>query len=137
MIAGAEELRASRRRQDAVTELGQRALASATTESGLDDAVGLIARTCEMANDALITLDPSSWLFTSANPSAIAMFGARDEADFLSRAPGQYSSERQPNGRDSAELVEEIGGKAQREGFCLSSGPAPGSTARSFPPPSS
>ena len=63
-----------------------------------------------------MTVDPASWRFTSANPSAIAMFGARDEADFVSRTPWQYSSERQPNGRDSAELVKEIGETAVREG---------------------
>ena len=70
----------------------------------------------EKSRDALMTLDPSSWRFTSANPSAIAMFGARDEADFVSRAPWQYSSERQPNGRDSAELAREIIETAVREG---------------------
>jgi len=52
----------------------------------------------EKSSDALMTLDPSSGLFTFANPSAIAMFGARDEADFVSRALWQYSSVRQPNG---------------------------------------
>ena len=30
----------------------------------------------EKSGDALMTLDPSSGLFTFANPSAIAMFGA-------------------------------------------------------------
>jgi hypothetical protein len=66
-----------------------------------------------------MTLDPSSCLFTSANPSANAMFGARDEADFVSRAQWQDSPERQPNGRDSAELVKEIGETAVREGSRL------------------
>ncbi len=70
----------------------------------------------EKSRDAVMTLDSSSGLFTSANPSAIAMFGARDEADFVSRALWQYSSVRQPNGRDSAELAREIIETAVREG---------------------
>ena len=71
----------------------------------------------EKSRDALMTLDPSSGLFTSANPSAIAMFGARDEADFVSRALWQYSSVRQPNGRDSAELAKETIETAVRDGY--------------------
>jgi len=70
----------------------------------------------EKSNDAVMTLDPPSWQFTSANPSAIAMFGARDEADFVSRAPCEYSAERQPDGPDSAGLVQEIGEAAVRDG---------------------
>ncbi len=71
----------------------------------------------EKSGDALMTLDPSSGLFTFANPSAIAMFGARDEADFVSRALWQYSSVRQPNGRDSAELAKETIETAVRDGY--------------------
>jgi len=71
----------------------------------------------EKSGDALMTLDPSSGLFTFANPSAIAMFGARDEADFVSRALWQYSSVRQPNGRDSAELARETIETAVRDGY--------------------
>jgi len=71
----------------------------------------------EKSSDALMTLEPCSGLFTSANPSAIAMFGARDETAFLSRAPWDYSSPRQPNGRDSAELTREIIETALREGY--------------------
>src|SRR5271157_5126889 len=71
----------------------------------------------EKSSDALMTLEPCSGLFTSANPSAIAMFGARDEADFLSRAPWEYSSARQSDGRDSAELTREIIETALRKGY--------------------
>ena len=70
----------------------------------------------EQSRDALMTLNPSSWLLNSANPSTIAMFGARDEADFLSRTPWQYSPKRQPSGRNSAELVKEIGDATVAEG---------------------
>ncbi len=73
----------------------------------------------EKSSDAFMTLDPCSGLFTSANPSAIAMFGARDEGDFLSRGSWEYSSARQPNGRDSAELIREIIEATLREGYRL------------------
>lgn len=66
-----------------------------------------------------MTIDPSSMHFLSANPAAIATFGARDEADFLSRAFWDYSAERQPNGRASADLAKEIGETAVREGLHL------------------
>ena len=71
----------------------------------------------EKSSDALVTLDACSGLFTSANPAAIAMFGARDEADFTSRAPWEYSSPRQPNGRASDELSREIIETALKEGY--------------------
>ncbi len=38
----------------------------------------------EKSHDALMTLAPPSWRFTSGNATAIRMFGARDEADFVS-----------------------------------------------------
>ena len=50
------------------------------------------------SRDALVTLAPPSWRFTTANPAAIALFGASDESDFVSRTPWQYSPERQPDG---------------------------------------
>jgi PAS domain S-box-containing protein len=70
----------------------------------------------ERSRDALMTLAPPSWKFTSGNPAAVALFGARDEADFVSRAPWQYSPERQPDGRASKATLEEVLGRALREG---------------------
>ena len=57
----------------------------------------------EKSRDALMTLAPPSWSFTSGNPAAVALFGAGDEVDFVSRGPGQYSPERQPDGCVSTE----------------------------------
>lgn len=53
--------------------------------------------------DALTTVAPPSWKFTAGNASALAMFGTPDEAEFLQRAPWDYSPELQPDGRPSAE----------------------------------
>ncbi|MGC9942826.1 MAG: PAS domain S-box protein [Verrucomicrobiota bacterium] len=57
----------------------------------------------ECAHDAIITADPSSGRFTAANSATLKMFGAKDEADFLSRTVMDVSPERQPNGRMSAD----------------------------------
>ena len=70
----------------------------------------------ETSHDALMTIAPPSWRFTSGNPATIAMFGVRDEADFMSHAPWQYSPERQPDGRDSADKAKEMIETAVREG---------------------
>jgi PAS domain S-box-containing protein len=70
----------------------------------------------EQSTDALVTLDPSTLQFLSANPAAIAMFGAHDEANFISKTPWQRSSERQPDGGNSAELTRQIVEVAVREG---------------------
>ncbi len=48
--------------------------------------------------NALLTLAPPSWSFTSANEAAVTMFGARNEADFISQLPRCCSPERQLDG---------------------------------------
>ena len=70
----------------------------------------------EKSRDALMTLAPPSWFFTSGNPTALALFGARDEAEFVSQGPWQYSPERQPDGRASADKAKEMIETAMREG---------------------
>jgi PAS domain S-box-containing protein len=57
--------------------------------------------------DAVVTLDPARGTFTSANPAAVKIFGARDEADLLKYGPAELSPQRQPDGslsRESAAL---------------------------------
>ena len=68
------------------------------------------------SRDAMMTLAPPTWNFTSGNGAAIAMFGARDEAELFSHPPWHYSPERQGDGRDSAEKAEEMINRALREG---------------------
>jgi PAS domain S-box-containing protein len=53
-------------------------------------------------------LAPPSWRFTAGNPAAFKMFGARDEADFISRAPWEYSPPKQPDGRPSDEKARDV-----------------------------
>jgi PAS domain S-box-containing protein len=70
----------------------------------------------ETSRDAIMTLAPPSWKFTSGNPATVAMFGTRDETDFTSRAPWEYSPERQPDGRPSADKAKEMIETAMRDG---------------------
>ncbi|MEF8874224.1 MAG: PAS domain S-box protein, partial [Candidatus Thermoplasmatota archaeon] len=49
----------------------------------------------ESSRDAVMTLKPPEWDFTSANPAAVEIFGAKDEDDFCSRSPWDYSPEKQ------------------------------------------
>jgi two-component system sensor histidine kinase/response regulator len=70
----------------------------------------------ESSPDALMTVEPPSWNFTSGNPATLAMFRAKDLEDFVSRGPGNVSPERQPDGRVSAEKAKEMIEAALREG---------------------
>jgi PAS domain S-box-containing protein len=70
----------------------------------------------ERSQYALMTLSPPNWRFDSGNPAAIALFGARDEADFKSKEPWQFSPAIQPDGRNSTEKSMEMIQTAMREG---------------------
>jgi len=70
----------------------------------------------ESSRDALMTLAPPSWRFTSGNSAAVQMFGARDVADLIARAPWEYSPETQTDGRPSMAAAQAIIGTALREG---------------------
>jgi PAS domain S-box-containing protein len=70
----------------------------------------------ESSRDAIMTLEPPYWKFTSGNPAALKMFMAKDEADFASHEPWTMSSERQPDGRASIEKAKEMIEIAMRDG---------------------
>ena len=55
----------------------------------------------EVTRDAIMTLDPPHWKFTSGNPAALKMYGASNEKEFVSYGPWELSPERQPDGRMS------------------------------------
>jgi two-component system cell cycle sensor histidine kinase/response regulator CckA len=57
----------------------------------------------EGSADALMTLAPPAWRFSSGNAAALALFGVRSEVDFTSRTPWDYSPDLQPDGRRSDE----------------------------------
>jgi PAS domain S-box-containing protein len=70
----------------------------------------------ESSRDAIMTVEPPSWKFTSGNPACLKMFRAKNEEQFISLGPGDVSPERQPDGRASAEKAREMIETALREG---------------------
>jgi PAS domain S-box-containing protein len=70
----------------------------------------------ETSQDAIMTLEPPSWAFTSGNPATLAMFKAESVGVFVSHGPGGLSPERQAGGHLSAEKAPEMIEVAIREG---------------------
>jgi PAS domain S-box-containing protein len=70
----------------------------------------------ESSRDAIMTIEPPSWKFTSGNSATVKMFGAKNEEDFISHGPWELSPERQPDGRASQEKAQEMIETALREG---------------------
>ncbi len=70
----------------------------------------------ESSRDAIMILEPPEWKFTRGNPATIEMFKAKNEKDFCSRAPWQYSPKLQPDNKPSKEKAMEIINKALRKG---------------------
>ncbi len=70
----------------------------------------------ESSRDALMTLGPPSWKFTSANQATLQLFGASSVAEFIAVGPWVVSPERQPDGRLSSEKAQEMIETAMREG---------------------
>jgi PAS domain S-box-containing protein len=71
----------------------------------------------DSSRDAMMTLAPPSWKFTSGNSAALALFGARNAAEFTALGPWDLSPERQPDGRLSADKAREVIEAAMRDGF--------------------
>lgn len=70
----------------------------------------------ETSSEAIMTLEPPKWNFSAGNPAAIRMFGAKDEKDFISRAPGEFSPRKQIDGSLSSMKAKENIEKALRDG---------------------
>jgi PAS domain S-box-containing protein len=70
----------------------------------------------EGSRDAMMTLEPPLWKFTSANPAAMNMFRVKNVEEFLSYEPWNLSPDRQPDGRASTEKAREMIETAVREG---------------------
>jgi PAS domain S-box-containing protein len=73
----------------------------------------------ESSRDAIMTLAPPSWAYTSGNPATTAMFRAKNAEEFISFSPMDLSPERQPDGRASAEKAMAMIETAMREGSHL------------------
>ncbi len=70
----------------------------------------------ESSRDAIMTLEPPTWNFTSANAATVEMFGAKDDAEIIACPPWRLSPEKQPDGRESGEAAKANIEKAMRDG---------------------
>ncbi len=70
----------------------------------------------ESAGDAIMTMAPPSWLFTSCNPAAMGLFGITSVEELTSIGPWAISSDLQPDGRASSDKAKECIETAVREG---------------------
>jgi PAS domain S-box-containing protein len=70
----------------------------------------------ESSRDALMTLAPPSWKFTSANRSTLQMFGAVSDAEFTGLSPWDISPQWQPGRLSSSEKARQMIAIALREG---------------------
>jgi two-component system sensor kinase FixL len=70
----------------------------------------------ETSNDAIMTMEPPTWKFTSGNPATIKMFQAKDEAQFVAQGPWDVSPEFQPDGTRSDDKAKAMILKAVQEG---------------------
>ncbi len=68
------------------------------------------------SRDAIMTLEPPEWKFTSVNPATIKLFGASSEGDLLYHEPWVLSPLLQPDGSRSDEKSKEMIEKAMKEG---------------------
>jgi PAS domain S-box-containing protein len=70
----------------------------------------------ESSRDAIMTLEPPSWKFTSGNAATVSMFRAKDEKTFTSLGPWEVSPKYQPDGQLSALKAKKMIMKAMKEG---------------------
>jgi len=69
----------------------------------------------ESSRDAIMTLEPPLWKFTSCNSAAVQLFGARDAAEFISKEPWEMSPDFQPDNAPSPEKAKKMIQKAMDE----------------------
>ncbi|HDP98423.1 MAG TPA: response regulator [bacterium] len=70
----------------------------------------------ESSRDAMMTLEPPLWEFTSGNPAIYDIFKVKDVAEFTSLKPWELSPKYQPDGRLSIDKAREMIDKAMSEG---------------------
>jgi len=71
------------------------------------------------SRDAIMTIEPPLWKFTSGNAATMQMFRAKNGAEFLACEPWKLSPKLQPDGRLSIEKSKEMIEIAMREGSNL------------------
>jgi len=67
------------------------------------------------SKDAIMTLEPPDWLFSSGNPAILKMFGVKNLEEFLSLKPWDISPKTQPDGQLSIDKAKKMIKKALNE----------------------
>ena len=70
----------------------------------------------ESSRDAIMLCAPPTWNFIAGNPATVALFGCKDEQEFISLTPADVSPRFQPDGRLSSVRAKEMIGEAMRSG---------------------
>ncbi len=70
----------------------------------------------ESSFDAIMTLEPPFWKFTSGNSTAVKMFLAKDVKEFTSKDPWQFSPEKQPDDKFSVDMAKYEIDRAMKHG---------------------
>lgn len=68
------------------------------------------------SRDAIMTLEPPSWRFTSGNPATLEMFKIKNEGEFLASDPWKLSPKFQPDGQPSNKKAKEMIEEAMSSG---------------------
>jgi diguanylate cyclase (GGDEF)-like protein/PAS domain S-box-containing protein len=91
-----------------IQELEQAESELKTSEEALREVEEKYRTLFESSRDAIMTLAPPTWMFTSGNPATVELFRVRNEAEFISLGPWQLSPERQPDDKPSDEKAKEM-----------------------------
>lgn len=85
----------------------------------LKESEGKYKELYDSSYDAVITLDPVKWKFTSGNKAAIKMFGVKDEKELSEKRFIEYSPEKQPDGELSSVKSKQIVKETLEKGSSL------------------
>ncbi|MCK5148993.1 PAS domain S-box protein [bacterium] len=77
-------------------------------EEALRESEELYRKLFGSSKDAIMTLEPPTWKFTSGNSAILEMFKVKDIDEFTSLGPWNVSPEEQPDGRSSSDKAKEM-----------------------------
>ncbi|PIQ30266.1 MAG: hypothetical protein COW63_10185 [Bacteroidetes bacterium CG18_big_fil_WC_8_21_14_2_50_41_14] len=85
-------------------------------QQAIIDSEELYRKLFNSSKDAIMTLEPPHWNFTSGNSAIFELFRVKNLQEFISLKPWEISPERQPDGRVSSEKAKEMIQLAMHEG---------------------
>jgi PAS domain S-box-containing protein len=71
----------------------------------------------DSSRDAIMTVTPPNWKFTTANPATLELFNVKDVNEFTSLGPFSVSPKMQPDGMSSLDKANKMISKAMDEGY--------------------